>query len=57
MPENATVEVVEHRLTEEERTCVVCGSVREEIGKEVHHSLQMEPARFWVCEDVYYTYV
>ena len=28
----------------------------EEIGKEVHRSLQMEPARFWVREDVYYTY-
>ena len=28
----------------------------DEIGKEVHHSLQMEPARFWIREDVYYTY-
>lgn len=27
-----------------------------EIGKEVHRSLQMKPAQFWVREDVYYTY-
>ena len=28
----------------------------EEIGKEVRRSLKMEPARFWIQEDVYYTY-
>ena len=27
-----------------------------EIGKEVRRSLQMEPAKFWVREDWYYTY-
>ena len=56
IPEGTATEVVEHRLTEEERLCTVCGTVMEEIGKEVHRSLQMEPARFWVREDVYYTY-
>ena len=56
VPEGTPTEVVEHRLSEEERTCDICGAVMEEIGKEVHRSLQMEPARFWIREDVYYTY-
>ena len=50
------MEVVEHRLSEEARTCDTCGAVMEEIGKEVRRSLKMEPARFWIQEDVYYTY-
>lgn len=56
VPEGTPTEVVEHRLSNEERICASCGTVMEEIGKEVHRSLQMEPARFWVREDVYYTY-
>lgn len=56
VPEGTPTEVVEHRLTEEERTCTVCGATMDEIGKEVRRSLQMEPARFWIREDVYYTY-
>ena len=56
VPEGTPTEVVEHRLSEEERTCDTCGAVMEEIGKEVHRSLKMEPARFWIREDVYYTY-
>ena len=56
VPEGTATEVVEHRLSEAERACTVCGTVMEEIGKEVHRSLQMEPAKFWIREDVYYTY-
>ena len=56
VPEGTPTEVVEHRLSNKERICVSCGTVMEEIGKEVHRSLQMEPARFWIREDVYYTY-
>lgn len=56
VPEGTPTEVVEHRLSEGERTCDVCGTVMEEIGKEVRRSLKMEPARFWIREDVYYTY-
>lgn len=56
VPEGTATEVVEHRLSEAERTCDVCGAVMEEIGKEVRRSLKMEPARFWIQEDVYYTY-
>ena len=53
VPEGTPTEVVEHRLCEEERTCDTCGAVMEEIGKEVRRSLKMEPARFWIREDVY----
>lgn len=56
VPEGTPTEVVEHRLSETERICDVCGAVMEEIGKEVRRSLKMEPARFWIQEDVYYTY-
>ena len=56
VPEGTPVEVVEHRLSEEERLCTVCGSEMEEIGKEIRRTLKMEPARFWIQEDVYYTY-
>ena len=56
VPEGTPTEVVEHRLCEEERTCDTCGAVMEEIGKEVRRSLKIEPARFWIREDVYYTY-
>ena len=44
VPEGTPTEVVEHRLSEEERTCDTCGAVMEEIGKEVRRSLKMEPA-------------
>ena len=54
VPEGAPTEVVEHRLSNEERICASCGTVMEEIGKEVHRSLQMEPAKFWIREDIYY---
>lgn len=56
VPEGTPTEVVEHRLPNEERICAFCGTVMEEIGKEIHRSLQMEPAKFWIREDVYYTY-
>ena len=56
VPEGTPTEVVEHRLADEELVCSSCGSKMEEIGKEVRRSLQMEPPRFWIREDVYYTY-
>ena len=54
VPEGTPVEVVEHRP--ENRSCPKCGSEMVEIGKEVRRILKMEPARFWIQEDVYYTY-
>lgn len=46
---------MEHHLPEE-RVCAVFGTEMVEIGKEIRHPLQMEPARFWVREDRFYTY-
>ena len=57
IPEGTPVEVVEHPLPEHERVCSVCGSELVEIGVEIHRSLQMKPAEFWVQEDRYPTYV
>ena len=56
IPEGTPVEIVEHRLPEEQRICSVCGSEMVEMGKEIRRTLQMEPPRFWVREDRYYTY-
>ena len=56
VPEGTPAEVVEHRLPEEKLVCEACGNQMVEIGKEVHRSLQMKPAQFWIREDVYYTY-
>ena len=56
VPEGTPIEVVAHRLSEEERICDACGSVMAEMGKNVLRSLKMELARFWIWEDVYYTY-
>ena len=56
VPEGTPTEVVEHRLPEDERICSACGSKLVEIGKEVRRILMMKPAKFWVREDVYYTY-
>jgi hypothetical protein len=46
VPEGTPVEVVEHRLSDEERVCAICGSEMVEIGKEVRRSLKMKPAQF-----------
>ena len=56
IPEGTPVEIMEHPLPESERVCSVCGSELVQIGVEIHRSLQMEPARFWVREDRYPTY-
>lgn len=56
IPEGTPVEIVEHPLPENERVCSVCGSELVKIGVEIHRSLQMEPAHFWVREDRYPTY-
>lgn len=56
LPENVPVEVVEHRMSEEERKCPICGEMMEEIGKEVRRSLVVIPAQVKLREDRYYTY-
>ena len=56
IPEGTPVKVVEHRLEGQERLCDICGAEMKEIGKEVKRTLKIEPPKFWVQEDVYYTY-
>ena len=56
LPEGVAVEVVEHSIPEEERVCAACGTVMEQIGKEVRRTLVLHPATATIREDVYYTY-
>ena len=56
LPENVPVDIVEHRISEEERICEECGTVMQEIGKEVRRTLQIIPAQVRIREDWYYTY-
>ena len=56
LPESVPVEVVEHRLPEEELVCPKCGDTMTEIGKDVRRRLKMIPAKVVVVEDWYYTY-
>ena len=50
------VEVVEHRLSEEEMECPICGETMAEIGKVVRRTLKIVPAQVSIREDWYYTY-
>ena len=56
LPENVEVTVTTHELSEEERTCPVCGSVMEPVGEEVVRTLEIVPAKFVVHEDRYVNY-
>ncbi len=56
LPEDVPVEVVEHRLPEEELVCPVCGDTMTEIGKDVRRRIKIVPAQVTVVEDWYYTY-
>lgn len=56
LPDNVPVEVVEHRLSEEERLCATCDTVMQEIGKEVRRSLVIIPPQVKIREDWYFSY-
>ena len=56
VPNNIPVEVVEHRLSEEERVCPQCGESMREIGTEVRETLKLIPAKAILRRDIYYTY-
>lgn len=51
--DNIPVEVVEHRLSEEERVCPQCGEVMREIGTEVRETLKLIPAKAILQRDIY----
>lgn len=50
------VETVEYQLSEEERVCEVCGTVLNEMKKEVRKELKIIPAQVSVIEHVTYVY-
>ena len=56
LPEGVAVEVVEHGIPEAKRICDACGTVMEQIGKEIRRTLVLHPATATIREDVYYTY-
>jgi len=56
IPEGLPVERVEHRLPAAEQICPICAAQMVWIGTEVRRSLKIEPPRYSVVEDVYYTY-
>lgn len=56
LPEDIPVEVVEHRLPEEELICPQCGETMEVIGTEVVEQLQFIPAQAKLIRNVYYNY-
>ncbi len=56
LSEGIPVEVVEHRLPEEELVCPQCGDILSEIGVETVRRLKARPAQFYVQEDRYYSY-
>jgi len=51
LPENISVEVVEHGIPEGERVCDACGTVMERIGKETVRTLVLRPATATIRED------
>lgn len=57
LPEGVEVEVVEHGIPEDERICGNCGTIMEQIGKEIHRTMILHPATATIREDVYYIYV
>ena len=56
LPEDITVEVVEHTLPEEERICPECGEVLRVIGKTERDTLVIIPAAAKIRRDISYTY-
>lgn len=56
LPDNVPVEVVEHRIPENELDCPVCGTAMMEIGRDVRRTLVMIPAQVKIREDVYFTH-
>ena len=57
LPEDLPVEVVEHRLSEEEQVCPACEGPLHVMGKEVvRRELKLVPASAVIVEHVRYTY-
>ena len=56
LQECVAVETVKHSIPEEERVRAACGTMVEQLGKEVRCTLVLYPATATIREVVYYTY-
>lgn len=56
LPKDTPVEVVEHTIPENERICPQCGDVLRQVGKTVHDTLKIIPAKIVIVRDISYTY-
>jgi transposase len=56
LPADLPVEVVEHFLPEGKQLCPECGSQLHIMGKEVHETLKIIPAKAVIVQDVVYVY-
>lgn len=57
LPDNVSVEAVEHRPDAAALNCPECGTLMTEIGKKVRRSLVITPAQAKIREDWFYAYV
>jgi len=56
LPADLPVEVVEHFLPEDKQTCPECGEPLHILGKEIHETLKIIPAKAVVVQDIVYVY-
>jgi transposase len=56
IPQNLPIEVVEHRLPEEEQICACCGGHMHEMSTEERHEIELIPARGRIVKHVRYVY-
>ncbi|MDL2235780.1 IS66 family transposase [Christensenellaceae bacterium OttesenSCG-928-L17] len=56
LPEDIPVEIIEHELPEEERSCPECGENLHTMGKEIREELKLVPAHAVLLRHVRHTY-
>ena len=56
LPEDLPVEVIEHELPEDERTCLDCGGALHRMGKETRDELKFIPAKAVIVRHIRYVY-
>jgi transposase len=56
LPEDLPVEVIEHKLPEEDRNCPECGSNLHTMGKEVREEIKIIPAKAVIVRHVRHIY-
>lgn len=56
LPADLPVEIVEHFLPEDKQTCPECGEQLHIMGKEIHETLKLIPAKAVVVQDIVYVY-